>query len=382
MSIARCLCALTLVLVCALVSAQHPSSVLDAPRDLSRYTYADYQREFPKLHASATAATRAKSHFHANLATILRLNDAYLAGTQTWFAGVNAFTDQTVADLPRGYRPSRLVADAPSADLQLADEQLPPSIDWREKGVVSTIKNQGGCGSCWAFAATEVLESHLAIATGGPVVTLSEQQFVACTPNPSGCGGKGGCAGAVPQLAFNFTRDHGIVLETDYPYAGTAGDGRCNAGALAKVVATVAGYAQLQRNNGRMLQAALAQRGPVAVTVAASGQLFMFYQGGVASGNCGNDVDHTVVAVGYGVDAKTGLGFWLVRNSWGGNWGEGGYIRLLRQLNATEPCGTDWAPLNGFGCPGGPATIQTCGTCGVLSDSAYPVGTRLVHREN
>lgn len=118
------------------------------------------------------------------------------------------------------------------------------------------------------------------------------------------------------------------------------------------------------------------QVGPVAISVAASA--WQFYSGGVFSSDCGADVDHATVLVGYGTD--NGADYWLVRNSWSASWGEGGYIRVARYGGTAkgEPCLVDTSPMDGDGCPGGPSNITVCGLCGILSDSSYPTGAKLV----
>merc|ERR1712070_1278364 len=126
-------------------------------------------------------------------------------------------------------------------DLEFGD--LPDSKDWREEGnVVTDAKDQGGCGSCWAFSATETLESHLAIATGEDAQILSPQQIVSCSPNPQHCGGSGGCDGSTQPLAFDYTKTAGITTEANYPYRGTTGT--CDTSKI-KPVAQNDGYAQL-----------------------------------------------------------------------------------------------------------------------------------------
>jgi len=107
-------------------------------------------------------------------------------------------------------------------------DKLPASVDWREKGVVTAVKDQGGCGSCWSFAATAVLESHIAIETG-TLFNLAPQEFVSCMPNPEKCGGTGGCAGATVDLAFDYAMNNGgIVQEYQMGYTSYYGeDGAC-----------------------------------------------------------------------------------------------------------------------------------------------------------
>lgn len=175
--------------------------------------------------------------------------------------------------------------------------------------------NSFRCGSCWAFSTVETVESHVAIKTG-KLLVMSPQQIVSCAANPSKCGGTGGCEGATQEIGFNYTASAGgLSLDSEYPYwSGLGIDIPCNA-SLVKPVATVEGYVKLDANNATQLQAAIAQVGPIAISVAASGS-FQMYGGGVLNdnGQCGWDVDHAVQAVGYGVDGATGFGYWLVRN--------------------------------------------------------------------
>ena len=164
----------------------------------------------------------------------------------------------------------------------------------------------GGCGSCWAFSATEVIESAVAIATG-KLLTLAPQQMVSCAPNPDDCGGTGGCQGSVQWLGFNYTKSAGgLSLETDYPYMGTTGT--CKTSAI-KPAAGVKGYVRLPANNYTALMNAVATIGPISISVDAS---WMDYEKGVYSGPCGTTIDHAVVLVGYGTEQ--GKDYYLVRN--------------------------------------------------------------------
>jgi len=174
--------------------------------------------------------------------------------------------------------------------------------------VVTPVKNQGGCGSCWAFSAIESVESHYAIATG-KLLTLAPQAYVDCVQNPSDCGGTGGCEGATMELAFNLTAEKGVPLETDLPYRGR--DQKCPS---YQAAVKVASYVKLPVNNADALETALATKGPISVTVAAGP--WMLYGGGIFTGcskspfGSGADLDHGVQAVGYTKE------YWIVRNSW------------------------------------------------------------------
>jgi len=240
---------------------------------------------------------------------------------------------------------------------------------------VTPVKNQGGCGSCWAFSAVETLESHLALASKETAPVLSEQQIVSCMPNPQQCGGTGGCAGATQPQAFNYTKAHGLSLETDYPYKGVTGS--CAADKI-KPVATNDGFVKLKVNDYNALASALATKGPVAISLAAGSFGWQVYGGGVFGGGgsdkCGYDQDHAVQLVGYGVDGSQM--YWLVRNSWGPRWGEKGYMRIKRYGDGKEPCGIDKTPGDGEACKRNTKPRQYCGVCGIMGNSSYPTGVK------
>lgn len=174
---------------------------------------------------------------------------------------------------------------------------LPASLDWREKGVVTPVKDQGGCGGCWSFSAAETLESHIAIKTG-KLFNFSEQEILACTPNPNQCGGTGGCSGATQELAFDYVTTKGITTETQWPYEMRSGT--CDWTGK-KAVATITSYATIPFNNYTALMNAVVSIGPIAVSGAA--EPWQTYESGVfngCSGNIGTDVDHAIVLEGYG----------------------------------------------------------------------------------
>lgn len=332
-------------------------------RDWSQYRFDDYVVEFGKVYSKSEAASR-KTLFEKEVAEVMKHNEEYQAGKHTWYAAVNKFSDwtelefKTVKGKAFSHHIHRNIATL------LKTQENPVRKDWREKKVVTPAKNQGGCGSCWTFAATEVIESHLAIATG-KLLELAPQTLVDCVKNPDSCGGTGGCEGGTAELAFNYTRDFGIALEKDLHY--TAHDGQCP---KYKAAAKGTGYVHLPSNDADALETALATKGPVAVSVAAN---WGRYEGGIFSGACSDKdcpIDHAVVAVGYDKD------YWLIRNSWGESWGEKGYIRLSRKNDATTY--TDTAPKDGYACKPYPESLPVSGESGVLSDSCYPTGMQLV----
>lgn len=306
--------------------------------------------------------------------------------TSGWQMGVTKFAhltfDEFGEQVANGYNKdiarSSSVSEAlgaEEADLSehVAVESLPRTVDYRtaNPAVLTPVKNQGGCGSCWAFASTETAESHLAI-NQGKLLVLAPQQLVDCAPNPDHCGGTGGCQGSTAELAYNYTiHSAGLLTEEQYPY--TAQTQTCKAESK-KPVATLGGYVTLPTNNVTALQNAVAQQ-PIAISVAASA--WALYSGGIFdSKQCGTDVNHLVQLVGYGTDS--GTDYWIVRNSWGSSWGEEGFIRIKRFTDDSTPCALDKTPLDGYACEGQTDPIKVCGLCGMLSDSVYPTGGKIL----
>jgi cathepsin L len=338
------------------------------------YSYEQYLVDFGKTHESNADYETGKRFFEMRVAEIVRHN---ADNSQSWKMGVNKFTDMTRQERSKyfGYNSQMtqtMGASMPEAQIpNVAVEDLPTSVDWREKKVVTPVKDQGGCGSCWAFAAVETIESFL-IQSTGKTVLLSSQNMVSCTKNPQHCGGTGGCAGATSELGYDYVAQKGIASEKDYPYRAVTGT--CDESKPKS--AHVTGFVKLPENNYTALVTALATIGPIAVSVDA--EPWMSYSSGVFTG-CGTsriDINHAVQAVGYGT--ASGKDYWIVRNSWGSFWGESGYIRLFRHSDgASTHCGIDPSPADGTGCDGGPPQVTVCGSCGIWYDSSYPTGVTL-----
>jgi len=242
-------------------------------------------------------------------------------------------------------------------------------VDWRTKDVISSVKDQGQCGSCWSFGTSETVESYMALATG-QLSDLSEQQILDCTPNPNDCGGTGGCGGGTAELAYaRIMQLGGLATEWTYPYISYFGkDYPCHYGSDTPAFAVISKFYRLPKNEYAPVLAHLATSGPLAINVDASS--WSKYESGVFDGcnNTNPDIDHVVQLVGYGTDDALGP-YWLVRNSWSAAWGESGYIRLRRY--STQICGEDLVPGDGTGCNGGPAIVKVCGNCGILYDTSY-----------
>ncbi|XP_021912317.1 cysteine protease XCP1-like [Carica papaya] len=203
---------------------------------------------------------------------------------------------------------------------------LPKSVDWRKKGAVTPVKNQGSCGSCWAFSTVAAVEGIHQIVTGN-LTSLSEQELIDCDTTYNN-----GCHGGLMDYAFSYIiANGGIHKENDYPYIME--EGICQTNKEELEVVTISGYHDVPANNEEAMLKALAKQ-PVSVAIEASGRNFQFYSGGVFDGRCGSDLDHGVTAVGYGT--SKGVDYIIVKNSWGPKWGENGYIRMKRNIGKPE----------------------------------------------
>ncbi len=256
----------------------------------------------------------------------------------TFSVGVNKFADWTPAEFKRilSYKPS-LYKNARKVQQSAVDvSAIPNEVDWVAAGKVNSVQDQAQCGSCWAFSAVGAMESRWAIKSGN-LVKLSEQQLVDCA---GGSYGNLGCDGGDMGTAFQYAHDNGMMLEKDYPYAGV--DQTCQYD-KAKVVVTPTGGDQVATNNANALKTAIAD-GPVSVAIEADTFVFQFYQKGILnSKNCGTNLDHGVVAVGYGQDGS-GKQYYIVRNSWGSSWGNKGYV-WIAIVDGAGICGIQMEPV-------------------------------------
>jgi C1A family cysteine protease len=226
---------------------------------------------------------------------------------------------------------------------------VPTEIDWTTKGAVTPVKNQGQCGSCWSFSTTGSLEGAYFLKYG-TLESFSEQNFVDCDNRKNG-GKDMGCNGGLMDNAFNWAaKNGGVCTEAGYPYtsgntkkAGTCDQSKCtkNANVAPK------SHTDVQKNSDSAMMSALAQQ-PVSIAIQADQKDFQLYKSGVFTGDCGAQLDHGVLAVGYGT--QSGTDFYKVKNSWGVTWGDQGYILLGR----------------------GSQYNNGAGQCGMLSSASYP----------
>jgi len=316
-------------------------ALLAAPALADSTVFAAWKSTNAKVYGSSEEESLRVAIFEANLARVSAHNSKGLS----WTMAMNEFGDLTPQEFAAarigGYIPRKLrrvnpfdvVIAAPSS------VDIPTSIDWTTKGAVTPVKNQGQCGSCWAFSTTGSTEGVNAV-NGKGLVSLSEQQLVDC----SGSYGNEGCNGGLMDNAFQYIiANGGLCTEAAYPY--TATDGTCKTSC--KKTTTIKGYKDVTSDSDASLAAAVAQQ-PVSVAIEADQSSFQLYSGGVMTAACGTNLDHGVLAVGYGT--ASGVEYWKVKNSWGASWGEAGYIRLGRG-----------SQYNGG-----------AGQCGIYSEPSYP----------
>ncbi|KAG4066537.1 hypothetical protein HA402_007173 [Bradysia odoriphaga] len=270
---------------------------------------------------------------------IAQHNQLYEMGKVTYKLGLNKYADllhQEFVSTMNGF--NRSTSNLYKSNIKSEavtfiepDVDVPKSVDWRKKGAVTPIKDQGHCGSCWSFSATGSLEGQH-FRKSGKLVSLSEQNLVDC----SGKYGNDGCNGGLMDQAFQYIKANGgIDTEKSYPYEAV--DDTCrydasNAGATDK------GFVDIPQGDEEKLKKALATVGPVSVAIDASRSSFQLYSEGIYyDPECSSEeLDHGVLAVGYGTD-ESGQDYWIVKNSWGTSWGKDGYILMAR--NKDNHCG-------------------------------------------
>ncbi|KAJ4955898.1 hypothetical protein NE237_012681 [Protea cynaroides] len=287
-----------------------------------------WMAQYGRVYKDALEKEKRFLTFKKNVEFIKSFNKA---GDKPYKLSINLFADledeefkatRTGYKSPIGQRPSS------NTELRYNDvTNVPASMDWREKGAVTDIKNQGECGCCWAFTTVAAVEGITQLKTG-QLVSLSEQELVDCVSTNSGCNG------GWMDNAFQFIKQNqGLSTESNYPYEGM--DGKpCNEEKAANREAMITGYEDVPSRNEQALLMAVANQ-PVSITIDGSGDPFRFYSSGIFTGDCETNPTHAVTLIGYGVNEE-GIKYWLVKNSWGTDWGEDGYMKIQRDVDAKE----------------------------------------------
>ncbi|KAL1820798.1 hypothetical protein ACET3Z_015667 [Daucus carota] len=296
-----------------------------------------------KIYASEQEKQSRFKVFEENYAYITQHNNDLAANSSSssYTLSLNAFADLTNQE----FKASRLGLSAGGNDKLIRMKrgssivkgssgvrkaEIPSSLDWRDKGAVTDVKDQGSCGACWSFSATGAMEGINQIVTGS-LTSLSEQELVDCDRSYNL-----GCDGGLMDYAYQFVIDNkGIDTEDDYPYKSR--ETTCDKDKLNRHVVTIDGYVDVRENDeAQLLEAVAAQ--PVSVGICGSERDFQLYSKGIFSGPCSTYLDHAVLIVGYG--SEDGVDYWILKNSWGKQWGMDGYMYMQRNNgNSQGICG-------------------------------------------
>jgi C1A family cysteine protease len=302
----------------------------------TRQDFSDFQVKYNKQYSDAEEEERRFAVFCENAQRAHLKNLAASRGSNVEF-GITKFSDLTAEEFSRvlGYKQPKRVAEATDGAARIKSSYAPPStFDWRDHNpaVVTPVYNQGQCGSCWAFSATENIESQWAIA-GNTLTSLAVQQIVSCDTQDDGCNG-----GDTPTAYEYVIKAGGLDSWKSYPYtSGSGRTGNCEFKS-SDIVAKIKGWEYAGKGNETAMVAYLAANGPISICVDASS--WDSYKGGIMpASSCGTSLDHCVLIVGYDLPKN----YWIVRNSWATDWGIDGYIYLEY---GHDTCGLATEPTN------------------------------------
>ena len=312
------------------------STFLDESVEWKQFT--NFQDKFNRKYETLDELEDRFQVFRNNLREIIVHN---LDHTQNFTMGVNQFTDLTPEEFKAQFV-GGLKTEVGSYGCKTFTSSAsgaPDTIDWRSKGAVTSVKDQGQCGSCWTFSSTGAVEGAWAISKG-QLVDLAEQELVDCATGRDY--GSHGCNGGQMEGAFKYIIENGQCSLSSYPY--TAKDGTCQ---KCTAVAHMSSCSDVKPNDQVSLKGAVAQQ-PVSIAIEADTKYFQSYSSGIlTSSDCGTNLDHGVLIAGYGDD--NGQKYWLVKNSWGTTWGDKGYLKIARSDSTND-----------------------AGICGIAMDPSFP----------
>jgi len=304
---------------------------------LASADFAEFKNKYGKVYNSDDVEAHHEANYNANMQNVAEVNAQNLGFElgENQFSDLNQDEYRVAAGL--GYKAPESFNGMPHLGEHLHDgSELPAEVNWVTAGAVNPAKDQGQCGSCWAFSTTGSTEGAWQLASA-KLVSLSEQQLVDCaTATSNGCQG-GSMAGAI-----QYESGTAMATEASYPYK--AADGTCKSSfttAIAK--GGITGYKSVGNflfgASVNDMKSAISQQ-PVSIAIQADQSSFQSYKSGVLSSGCGTQLDHGVLAAGYGTE--NGQDYWLVKNSWGTSWGSAGYIKIG---SASDVCGVLKQPV-------------------------------------
>lgn len=299
-------------------------------------SFYNWMTQFNKSYDSMKEYVHRKRIYSSNILKIAKHNSI----ENSWKMDVNKFADMTSFEFKSFvggcYNYSAKNTSDNENYLENFEIELPVSVNWTAKGAVTPVKNQGQCGSCWAFSTTGAVESANFLSTF-KLESLSEQQLVDCSQSED----NQGCDVGLMDYGYQYIIDNkGITSETNYPY--NVRDCTCAYNKTNDVVSTISRFINVPTNSEIALMSAIAHQ-PVSVAIEIDQNIFQFYSSGVITSKCGTKLssvpDHGALAVGYG--SINNQDYWIVKNSWGEDWGMNGYILLGRgsQYGSTGQCG-------------------------------------------
>ncbi|XP_070505065.1 digestive cysteine proteinase 1-like [Chironomus tepperi] len=291
-----------------------------------------FKVEYNKSYTTYEEELKRQEIFMDNLRTSIKHNLKHAAGLSTFKMGINQFSDMTYAEflkintelasteqyIKKNYN-ATVVHDISSASTNYT------SFDWRERGAVTSVKNQGDCGCCYAFAAISALESNIFLKTG-KLLDLSEQEIVDCAHGYF----TAGCYGGYEIGALNYIQNNGeISIEADYPYVASQEKCKRSVKNISKVSVSIKQFLQPPKEDEHELTRALIAYGPIMVSIDHLHESFMRYSSGIYyEPDCKKQNSHAALLIGFG--SEGGEDYWIVKNSFGEKWGEKGYFRIAR----------------------------------------------------
>nr|CAH7747554.1 unnamed protein product [Callosobruchus chinensis] len=311
----------------------------------------EFKIKYGKAYTSSLEDRKRFNIFHENLRKILDHNKRFDKGEVTYAMKITKFADMTQDEFKDFLKNSYGVGTSPIGNFESPDtdnnraessnpvlENVPEAIDWRCKGAVTAVKDQGMCGSCWAFSAVGALEGQH-YKSNGSLLDLSVQDLVDCA---GGSYGNMGCSGGLMNYAYDYVKDRGVLTENEYPYKGMEDTCKQKINGF-----KIKSYVNVTIQDEKALAHAVATIGPISCAMDAS--YLSTYSHGIIDSSCGCGSDrfflnHGVLVVGYG--EEKGVEYWLVKNSWGTAWGDKGYFKLKKNDK---------------------------NTCGIATDSSYPL---------